>query len=153
MNPKTYTAKPTDITRSWFVVDATDIALGRLATQVATVLRGKHKPMFTPHMDTGDFVIVINAEKIRLTGDKLDSKMDHRHSGFPGGLRSTPYRELIKKDPERVIRKAVWGMLPKGTLGRAQLQKLKVYRGAEHPHAPQKPVELGRVGLVQETKS
>lgn len=150
MKQRTYTAKPSDIKREWFVVDAEGIALGRLATQLATVLRGKHKPQFTPHMDTGDFVVVINAAKIRLSGNKMDTKMDHRHSGFPGGLRSRPYRELLLRDPERAIRKAVWGMLPKGTLGRAQLEKLKVYGGSEHPHSAQEPKALGRTGLIQE---
>lgn len=136
---RTFTPKADDITREWVIIDATDIVLGRLASQAATLLRGKHKPEFANHVDTGDFVIVINAEKVALTGSKLAQKMEYRHSGYPGGLRATSYAELLATKPERVIEKAVRGMLPKNTLGRAQLTKLKVYAGAEHPHAAQQP--------------
>ena len=136
---RTFTPKPDDITREWVIIDATDIVLGRLASQAAILLRGKHKPEFANHVDTGDFVIVINAEKVALTGSKLAQKMEYRHSGYPGGLRATSYAELLATKPERVIEKAVRGMLPKNTLGRAQLTKLKVYAGAEHPHAAQQP--------------
>ena len=136
---RTFTPKADDITREWVIIDATDIVLGRLASQAATLLRGKHKPEFANHVDTGDFVIVINAEKVALTGSKLAQKMEYRHSGYPGGLRATSYAELLATKPERVIEKAVRGMLPKNSLGRAQLTKLKVYAGAEHPHAAQQP--------------
>jgi large subunit ribosomal protein L13 len=136
---RTYTPKPGEVEATWHVIDATDVVLGRLAAQVATLLRGKHKATFAPHVDGGDFVIVINAEKIALTGNKRADKMAYRHSGYPGGLRAVPYDELIAKHPERVIEKAVRGMLPKTTLGRGQLGKLKVYAGSEHPHAAQKP--------------
>ena len=136
---RTYTPKPGDVQRDWYVIDATDVVLGRLATQVATLLRGKHKPTFAPHVDGGDFVIVINADKVALSGNKRETKMAYRHSGYPGGLRATPYGELLEKNPERAIEKAVRGMIPKTTLGRQQLTKLKVYRGAEHPHAAQQP--------------
>lgn len=136
---RTFTPKPGDIEKKWYVIDATDVVLGRLAAQVAPLLRGKHKPTFAPHVDTGDFVIVINADKVALTGMKHTQKMAYRHSGFPGGLKATSYAELLEKNPERAIYKAVAGMLPKGTLGRQQLSKLKIYRGAEHPHSAQKP--------------
>ena len=136
---RTYTPKPGDVERTWHVIDATDVVLGRLATQVATLLRGKHKATFAPHVDTGDFVIVVNADKVALTGNKRDGKLAYRHSGYPGGLRAVPYGDLLAKRPERVIEKAVRGMLPKTSLGRAQLRKLKVYAGPEHPHAAQKP--------------
>lgn len=136
---RTYTPKPGDITRNWHVIDATDIVLGRLATQVANLLRGKHKPIFSSHVDTGDFVIVINAEKVSLSGSKLQQKMDYRHSGFPGGLRATNYGDLLATDPRRVIEKAVKGMLPHNKLGNAQISKLKVYAGPTHPHAAQNP--------------
>lgn len=136
---RTYSPKPGDIDRKWYVIDATDVILGRLATHVATLLRGKHKPTFAPHMDTGDFVIVINADKIELTGSKREQKMAYRHSGYPGGLKATSYAELLEENPERAVMKAVAGMLPKNKLGRQQLKKLKVYRGAEHPHAAQQP--------------
>ncbi|HVE92753.1 MAG TPA: 50S ribosomal protein L13 [Actinomycetota bacterium] len=139
---KTYSAKPGEVPRHWYVVDATDQVLGRLATQIAVVLRGKHKPQFTPHLDTGDFVIVVNAEKIKLTGNKLEKKLFHRHSGYPGGLRSIEYGKLLQTHPERAVEKAVWGMLPKRRLGRQQIRKLKVYRGPEHPHEAQKPEPL-----------
>jgi large subunit ribosomal protein L13 len=144
---RTYTPKPGEVQRDWYVVDATDVVLGRLASQVATLLRGKHKPTFAPHVDGGDFVIVINADKVALSGNKRESKLAYRHSGYPGGLRSVAYGELLEKNPERAVEKAVRGMLPKNSLGRQQLGKLKVYRGAEHPHAAQqpKPFEITQV--------
>ena len=139
---KTYTAKKEDIERQWFVIDAKDQTLGRMASQIATILRGKHKPIFTPHMDTGDFVIVINAEKIHVTGNRLDQKLYYRHSGYPGGLRSKSLRQMLRDKPEDVIYEAVRRMLPKNNLGRQMLKKLKVYAGPEHPHAAQQPVKL-----------
>ena len=144
---RTYTPKPGDVERTWYVIDATDVVLGRLATHVATLLRGKHKPTFAPHVDNGDFVIVVNAAKIALTGGKADTKLAYRHSGYPGGLKAIPYSDLLAKHPERVIEKAVRGMIPRTTLGRQQLGKLKVYAGPEHPHAAQqpKPYELTQV--------
>ncbi len=145
---KTYSAKPGEVGRRWFVVDAEDQVLGRLATRVATVIRGKHKPPFTPHIDVGDFVVVVNAEKVKLTGQKLDSKLFRRHSGYPGGLKEIPYRKLLETHPERAIQRAVWGMLPKGRLGRQLRTKLKVYAGPEHPHGSQKPESLGMEGVI-----
>ena len=144
---RTYTPKAGEITRQWHVIDATDVVLVRLASQAAILLRGKHKTTFAPHVDTGDFVIIINADKVALTGAKLEKKKAYRHSGFPGGLTSTSYTELMAKDPEKAVEKAVRGMLPKTKLGRAQIAKLKVYRGAEHPHAAQqpKPFEITQV--------
>jgi len=144
---RTYSPKPGDVNREWHVIDATDVVLGRLASQVAVLLRGKHKPIFAPHVDTGDFVIVINAEKIALTGQKLQQKMDYRHSGFPGGLRATSYIELLATNPRRAIEKAVKGMLPHNKLSDAQITKLKVYAGDVHPHAAQnpKPYEISQV--------
>lgn len=136
---RTYTPKPGDIDRAWHVIDATDVVLGRLASQVAAILRGKHKAQFAPHVDAGDFVIIINADKVALTGNKRETKLAYRHSGYPGGLRATPYSELLDKHPERAVEKAVRGMLPHTTLGKAQLAKLKVYAGSEHPHAAQQP--------------
>ena len=136
---RTYTPKPGDITRQWHVIDATDVVLGRLASQTAILLRGKHKATFAPHMDMGDFVIIINADKVALTGAKLEQKRAYRHSGFPGGLKSTNYAELLEKNPERAVEKAIKGMLPKNSLAAQQIGKLKVYRGAEHPHAAQQP--------------
>ncbi|MCC2335941.1 50S ribosomal protein L13 [Cellulomonas wangsupingiae] len=136
---RTYTPKPGDVERNWYVIDATDVVLGRLASHVATLLRGKHKATFAPHVDGGDFVIVINAEKVALTGNKRETKLAYRHSGYPGGLRATRYVDLLEKHPERAIEKAVRGMLPHTTLGRQQLSKLKVYAGAEHPHQAQQP--------------
>ena len=136
---RTFTPKADDVTREWHVIDAQDIVLGRLATHAATLLRGKHKATFAPHVDTGDFVIVINAEKVALTGNKAEQKLDHRHSGYPGGLRSVNYETLLATRPERAVEKAVAGMLPKNKLGRAQIAKLKVYAGGEHPHGAQKP--------------
>ena len=144
---RTYTPKQGEITRAWHIIDATDVVLGRLASQTAILLRGKHKPTFAPHVDGGDFVIIINAEKVALTGAKLAQKKAYHHSGHPGGLKSTSYTELLAKSPEKAVEKAVRGMLPKNTLGRAQLSHLKVYRGAEHPHAAQqpKPFEISQV--------
>lgn len=145
MNPKlqkTFSPKPEDIERAWFVVDATDLPLGRLASHVASVLRGKHKPTFAPHMDVGDYVIVVNAEKVAVTGGKEEQKQYYRHSGFPGGLRSVNLAQLRTSYPERIIEGAVRGMLPKNRLGRQMLRKLKVYAGPEHPHAAQAPQPL-----------
>ena len=136
---RTYTPKPGDVEKNWYVIDATDVVLGRLAAQTAALLRGKHKPTFAPHMDMGDYVIIINADKVALTGKKLDQKMAYRHSGRPGGLTATAYRDLLAATPERAVEKAVKGMVPHTKLGRAQLKKLKVYAGAEHPHASQSP--------------
>ncbi len=136
---RTYTPKPGDVAATWHVIDATDVVLGRLAAQVATLLRGKHKATFAPHVDGGDFVVVINASKVALTGNKRTSKLAYRHSGYPGGLRAVVVGDLLEKRPERVIETAVRGMLPKTTLGRNQLRKLKVYAGPEHPHTAQKP--------------
>ncbi len=136
---RSYMPKMDEITREWVVMDASDQVLGRLATEVARLLRGKHKPDFTPHLDTGDFVVVINADKIRLTGAKMDDKVYYRHSGRPGNLKSETARERMDKYPERVIQAAVWGMLPKNRLGRKLLKKLKVYSGSEHPHQAQQP--------------
>ena len=136
---RTFSPKPADVQRDWIVIDAADVVLGRLASQTAALLRGKHKATFAPHMDMGDFVIIVNAEKVALTGAKLEKKMAYRHSGYPGGLTATSYTELLEKHPTRAVEKAVRGMLPKNSLGRAQLKKLKVYAGAEHPHAAQQP--------------
>ncbi|MFI0431852.1 MAG: ribosomal protein [Actinomycetota bacterium] len=136
---RTYSPKPGEITRQWHVIDATDVVLGRLATHVAVLLRGKHKPSFAPHVDTGDFVIVVNAEKVALTGAKAQQKMAYRHSGYPGGLTATSYAELLESNPRRAIEKAVAGMLPHNSLGRRQIGKLKVYAGPEHPHEAQQP--------------
>jgi large subunit ribosomal protein L13 len=137
---RTYSPKPGDVQRQWHVIDATDVVLGRLATQTATLLRGKHKAIYAPHVDTGDFVIVVNAEKVALTGSKREQKIDYRHSGRPGGLRATTYAELLESNPRRVVEKAVKGMLPHNSLGRQMLSKLKVYAGPEHPHQAQQPV-------------
>lgn len=142
----TYTARPADIERRWYVIDAEGAVLGRLASQVATILRGKHKAMYTPSMDTGDHVIVINAARVALTGRKLDEKLHYWHTGYPDGLRTIPYRQFLAKDPAAVIRLAVRGMLPKNPLGRAMLRKLAVYAGAEHPHQAQRPEMLAAVG-------
>ena len=138
----TYTAKPGEIQRDWYVVDAEGRTLGRLATEIADTLRGKGKPQYTPHVDTGDFVIVVNAGKIHVTGNKLDQKIYYRHSGYPGGLRERTLREQLDRRPEEVLRKAVKGMLPKNKLAAAQLRKLKIYAGPEHPHAAQSPVPM-----------
>ena len=139
---KTYVATPSERERNWLVVDATGKTLGRLATQVADALRGKRKPEYTPHIDVGDFVVVVNAEKINVTGNKREGKLYRRHSGYPGGVRSRTLGEMLERRPEEVIRLAVKGMLPRNRLGRAQLRKLKVYAGPEHPHAAQKPQEM-----------
>lgn len=139
---KTYSAKPGEVDRQWYVVDASDHTLGRLATRIATILRGKHKPQFTPHVDTGDFVIVLNAEKVNLTGRKLAQKHYHRYSGYAGGMKSIDAATVRAEDPERMIQQAVKGMLPKNLLSRQLIKKLKVYGGAEHPHAGQKPEPL-----------
>jgi large subunit ribosomal protein L13 len=136
---RTFSPKDSDITRQWHVIDATDVVLGRLASHVAVLLRGKHKPIFAPHVDTGDFVIVVNADKVSLSGAKLEQKMAYRHSGYPGGLRSVAYGDLMAKHPERAVEKAVKGMLPKNSLGRKTLTKLKVYAGPDHPHQAQQP--------------
>ncbi len=144
---RTYSPKPADIQREWHVIDATDVVLGRLAVQTATLLRGKHKPTFAPHVDMGDFVIIVNAGKVSLSGSKATTKMAYRHSGYPGGLSATPIGELLEKDPRKAIEKAVWGMLPKNRLGRQMLKKLKVYAGPEHPHQAQqaKPFEISQI--------
>ncbi len=146
---RTYTPKPGEVTRAWHVIDATDVVLGRLASQTAVLLRGKHKPTFAPHVDTGDFVIIVNAEKVALTGNKAQTKRAYRHSGFPGGLSSLTYAELLDKDPRRDIEKAVRGMLPKNSLARQQLAKLNVYTGDAHPHAAQKPVPFEITQVAQ----
>jgi len=139
---RTYSPKPADIQRAWHVIDADGLVLGRLCTEVARLLRGKHKPMFAPHMDTGDHVIVVNAAKVVMTSDKADKKLAYRHSGYPGGLRSESYASQLATRPEEVVRRAVRGMLPKGTLGRSMITKLKVHAGPTHPHSAQKPQTL-----------
>jgi large subunit ribosomal protein L13 len=139
---KTYTPKNAEIQRRWFVVDAEDRVLGRMASEIAKVLRGKHKPMYSPHLDTGDFIVVVNADKVRLTGNKAENKTYFRHSGYMGGERHIPFREMQTKHPERIIDLAVKGMLPKNNLGRLMRRKLKVYAGPEHPHAAQQPEVL-----------
>ena len=139
---KTYSAKAEEVNRDWFLVDATDKTLGRLASEIAHRLRGKHKAEYTPHVDTGDYIVVVNAEKVRVTGAKATDKMYHHHTGYPGGLKSISFEKLIDKAPERVIQTAVKGMLPRNPLGRAMFKKLKVYAGNEHPHAAQQPQVL-----------
>jgi large subunit ribosomal protein L13 len=139
---KTYSAKPGEVSRDWYVVDADGQTLGRLATLIADTLRGKRKPQYTPHVDTGDFVVVVNAEKIAVTGNKLDQKMYYRHSGYPGGLKERTLREQLERRPTEVLRKAVKGMLPKNRLAAKQLTKLKIYAGPDHPHGPQNPQPL-----------
>jgi large subunit ribosomal protein L13 len=139
---KTYYAKPGEVEREWLLVDATDIPLGRLASEVASILRGKRKPQYTPNVDTGDFVVVVNASKVKLTGNKLADKKKYRHSGYPGGLKETAISEMLAKRPERVVEGAVKGMLPKNTLGRAMGKKLKVYGGPDHPHQAQNPRKI-----------
>ena len=146
---RTYSPKPADIQRQWHVIDATDVVLGRLAVQTATLLRGKHKTMYAPHVDTGDFVIIINADKVALTGTKRETKLAYRHSGYPGGLTATAFGDLLDKDPRRAIEKAVWGMLPKNRLGRQMLKKLKVYGGPDHPHTAQKPQSFEITQIAQ----
>lgn len=137
---RTYSPKPGEVERNWYVIDAADVVLGRLASQTAILLRGKHKPQFAPHVDIGDFVIIVNADKVHLSGNKRQDKLAYRHSGYPGGLRSVKYGDLIDNDSRKAVEKAVRGMLPHTTLGREQLKKLKVYGGSEHPHAAQQPV-------------
>ena len=139
---KTFSAKPETVTRDWFVVDATDKTLGRLASEIARRLRGKHKAEYTPHVDTGDYIVVVNAEKVRVTGRKAKDKMYHHHTGYPGGIKSVNFETLIDSAPERVIQHAVKGMLPKNRLGRAMFRKLRVFAGAEHPHTAQQPQPL-----------
>jgi len=146
---RTFSPKPADITRTWHVIDAEDIVLGRLASHAAQLLRGKHKPIWAPHVDTGDFVVIVNAEKAVLTGSKRDQKIAYRHSGFPGGLTGTPYTDMMAKNPRKAVEKAVRGMLPKNTLGRAQGKKLKVYAGPEHPHAAQQPRAFALTQIAQ----
>ena len=141
-NMKTYSARPRDVTRAWFVVDASDKVLGRLATEIAARRRGKHKPIYTPHIDTGDFIVVTNVDKIRVTGTKVDSKLYHRHSGYPGGITTTTFGEMQARFPGRALEKAVKGMLPKGPLGYAMIKKLKCYAGPGHPHSAQQPKTL-----------
>ena len=147
---RTFSPKADDIQRQWHIIDASDVVLGRLATQAAILLRGKHKPIFAPHMDTGDFVIVINAGKVALSGRKLEQKRAYRHSGYPGGMHSMAYGDLLEQHPERVIEKAVRGMLPKNSLGRSQLRKLKVYAGPDHPHQAQQPTLFEIKQIAQE---
>jgi len=139
---KTQSIRPQDVRRDWLVVDAADRTLGRLATEIASRLRGKHKPEYTPHVDTGDYIIVVNADKVRVTGKKTTDKMYYRHSGYPGGIKSISFEHLQQKHPEQIIEKAVKGMLPRNPLGRAMLRKLKVYAGGEHPHSAQQPETL-----------
>jgi large subunit ribosomal protein L13 len=148
---RTYTPKPADVQHAWHVIDASDIVLGRLATHVASLLRGKHKPYYTPHLDTGDFVVVVNASKIAMTGNKRQQSKVYSHSGFPGGLRTRTYDEVLNTHPERIIEKAVKGMLPHNTLGRQMLSKLKVYAGPEHPHQAQKPEPFTIIQISQES--
>ncbi len=139
---KTFSAKPQNVEQNWLLVDAEGLTLGRMATEIASRLRGKHKPEYTPHVDTGDFIVVINAEKVVVTGNKAKNKMYHSHSGFPGGIKSMPFGKLIERSPERVIKLAIKGMLPSNPLGRAMFKKLKVYAGNEHPHTAQQPQTL-----------
>ena len=147
---RTYTPKPADVVRQWHVIDATDVVLGRLASQAAILLRGKHKPYYAPHLDTGDFVVVINADKIAMTGKKAEQSMVYRHSGYPGGLSKTSYAEVLRSQrPERIVEKAIKGMIPKNTLGRQVLSKLKVYSGDQHPHAAQQPVPFEITQVAQ----
>ena len=150
---KTYAPKPQDIERRWYVVDADGVVLGRLASEVAQILKGKHKPIYAPHMDTGDFVVVVNADKVALSGSKLQDKRAYRHSGYPGGIHSVTYSELLAKHPERVVEKAVKGMLPKNSLGRNMLRKLKVYAGPDHPHQAQQPVPFTIKQIAQQAGS
>ncbi|MBU3685053.1 MAG: 50S ribosomal protein L13 [Mycobacteriaceae bacterium] len=145
----TYTPKPGDTTRAWYVIDATDVVLGQLAVAAANLLRGKHKPTFTPNVDVGDFVVIVNADKVAVGGDKLNSKIAYRHSGYPGGLRSRTLGELLRKQPDRVVEKAIVGMLPKNRLSRQIQRKLKVYAGPEHPHSAQRPVNFEIKQVVQ----
>ena len=150
---RTFSPKQTDITRAWHVVDADGLVLGRLATEVAKVLRGKHKAIFAPHVDTGDFVVIVNADKVVMTSDKADKKKIYRHSGYPGGLKETRYSDFLAKKPEEAVRRAVRGMLPKTTLGRQQLKKLKVYAGPEHPHSAQQPSTLDLTAIAKRAEA
>ena len=150
MTVRTFSPKAADIQRQWHVIDASDVVLGRLASHTAMLLRGKHKPTFAPHVDTGDFVIIVNASKVALTGNKLADKRAYRHSGYPGGLRSIAYGDLMAANPEKAVTKAVRGMLPKNTLGRQQLTKLKVYPGPAHPHQAQQPVPFEITQISQQ---
>ena len=152
---KTFSAKPSDITREWFVVDGTDQVLGRLASQIALRLRGKHKPIYTPHMDTGDFIVVTNVDKLRVTGNKVEDKLYHRHTGYPGGIRTVTFGQMQARFPGRALEKAVKGMLPKGPLGYAMLKKLKCYTGPTHPHSAQQPRTFDPVKKIgkEEAKS
>ena len=143
---KTFSAKPADVTHDWFVVDGTDKVLGRLASQIAARLRGKHKPIYTPHVDTGDFIVVTNVDRLKVTGNKVDDKLYHRHSGYPGGISTTSFGQMQARFPGRALEKAVKGMLPKGPLGYAMIKKLKVYAGADHPHQAQMPKVLELTG-------
>jgi len=147
---RTYSPKPGDVQRQWHLIDATDIVLGRLASQTAKLLRGKHKPMYAPHVDTGDFVIIVNAGKVALTGNKREQKLAYHHSGYPGGLKAVPYTQLLAQRPARAVERAVKGMLPHNTLGRQMLSKLKVYAGPEHPHAAQRPVPYQLTQVAQQ---
>lgn len=139
---KSYMPKPNEIERKWYIVDAEGMVLGRLASELAMILEGKRKPIYTPHIDTGDYVIVINAEKIELTGNKWNQKKHYYHTGYPGGLKEVPYKEMLEKHPERILRLAVKGMLPKNSLGRQMIKKLRIFEGTEHPHEAQQPIEL-----------
>ena len=150
---RTYTPKPDTVERSWLVIDAADVVLGRLASQTAQLLRGKHKPVFAPHVDTGDFVIIVNADKVVLTGGKAEKKLAYRHSGFPGGLKSERYTDLLARRPDKAVEKAVAGMLPHNSLGREMLKKLKVYSGPSHPHAAQQPKEFSITQVAQQRGS
>lgn len=138
----TFMAKKEEVKRDWYVIDATGKPLGRLATKVAMILKGKHKPIYTPHVDTGDYVIIVNADKVILTGKKMDDKIYYSHTGYPGGIKAQNFRSLMSKSPEKVVYKAVWGMLPHNVLGRKMIKKLKIYKGTEHPHEAQKPQPL-----------
>ncbi|KJS57499.1 50S ribosomal protein L13 [Streptomyces rubellomurinus] len=146
---RTYSPKPGDVQRQWHVIDATDVVLGRLASQAANLLRGKHKAIYAPHVDTGDFVIIINADKVHLSGNKKTQKLAYRHSGFPGGLRSVRYDDLLANNPEKAVEKAIKGMIPKNSLGRQMLSKLKVYSGPVHPHTAQQPVPFEITQVAQ----
>jgi large subunit ribosomal protein L13 len=146
---RTYSPKAGEVARTWHVIDATDVVLGRLASQAATLLRGKHKPIYAPHVDTGDFVVIVNAEKVSLSGNKRDQEFVYRHSGYPGGLKQRTVGEMLEKHPDRLVEKAVKGMLPKNRLGRAMAKKLKVYAGPEHPHAAQKPAAFEITQVAQ----
>ena len=146
---RTYSPKSGDVQRQWLVIDAQDVVLGRLASQAANLLRGKHKPVYAPHLDMGDFVIIINADKVHLSGNKKTQKLAYRHSGYPGGLRSVRYDDLLEKNPEKAVEKAIKGMIPKNSLGRQMLSKLKVYSGDQHPHAAQRPVPFEITQVAQ----